>query len=170
MPKPVVPAKMAARSARPVRAPAPPLPLLADLDETHRQILQTLDQLRDLMLHIEVHGPDHAARARADAICRFFDSSARAHHQAEEDRVFPKLLASGTPELIQNVLRLQQDHGWLEQDWLELGSELRALAAGHVAYDHDLLRAAVPVFGELYREHIALEEDVVYPASRSRAN
>jgi len=29
-----------------------------------------------------------------------------------------------------------------------------------------MLQAAVPVFGELLREHIALEECVVYPAAR----
>jgi len=31
-----------------------------------------------------------------------------------------------------------------------------------------VLRSAVPVFADLYRDHIALEETVVYPASRKR--
>ncbi len=31
-----------------------------------------------------------------------------------------------------------------------------------------MLRQALPVFAELYREHIALEESLIYPAARQR--
>ena len=31
-----------------------------------------------------------------------------------------------------------------------------------------MLRAALPVFTELYREHIALEESLIYPEARRR--
>jgi hemerythrin-like domain-containing protein len=64
------------------------------------------------------------------------------------------------------VRRLQQDHGWLEEDWLELQPQLRAVVEGYAWYDLEFLRAAVPVFTELYRDHIALEENIVYPESR----
>jgi len=40
------------------------------------------------------------------------------------------------------------------------------VANGQSWYDIDVLRSAVPTFTELYRDHIALEESVVYPASR----
>ena len=42
------------------------------------------------------------------------------------------------------------------------------MAEGYAWYDPDYLRAAIPVFTELYREHIALEENIVYPESRRR--
>ena len=40
------------------------------------------------------------------------------------------------------------------------------MANGQSWYDIYVLRSGVRVFSELYRDHIALEETVVYPASR----
>ncbi len=156
------------RPERPARPAVPPLPLFEALDHTHRQVMQTLGALASLLDHLDAHGLDGSARTQAADICRFFDETARAHHQAEEQVVFPSLLASGDADLVQHVLRLQQDHGWLEEDWLELGPQLRAVAEGYNWYDPDVLRYAIPVFTELYRDHIALEETIVYPASRRR--
>jgi hemerythrin-like domain-containing protein len=117
---------------------------------------------------LDAQGVTAATRATADEICRFFDGSARAHHAAEETHVFPNLLDSGDKVLVQHVRRLQQDHGWLEEDWLELQPQLRAVVEGYNWFDLDFLRAAVPVFTDLYRDHVALEENVVYPESRRR--
>jgi hemerythrin-like domain-containing protein len=156
------------RPARPVRPGVPPLPSFEALDQTHRQVMQTLGELAKLLDHLDAHGMDEVARTRASDICRFFDETARSHHVAEEQVVFPSLLADGDSELVQHVRRLQQDHGWLEEDWLELGPQLRAVAEGYNWYDLDVLRHAIPVFTALYRDHIALEETIVYPASRRR--
>ena len=154
------------RPARQARPAAPPLPLLETLDQTHRQILHRLDQLALLLGALEAAAVDEPARALATDICQFFDASARPHHAAEEALVFPGLLASGDAALVQHVQRLQQDHGWLEEDWLELSPQLRAVGEGQNWYDLDAFRAATVVFTALYREHIALEESIVYPASR----
>jgi hemerythrin-like domain-containing protein len=155
-------------TTRPARAAVPPLPSFDQLDDTHRRVMQTLAQLTLLLDEIERPGGDGAARQLAGEICDFFDDTARAHHAAEEQLVFPTLLASGDAELVQHVRRLQQDHGWLEEDWLELAPQLRAVAENQNWVDIDFLRAATLTFTELYREHIALEETVVYPASRRR--
>ena len=69
--------------------------------------------------------------------------------------------------LVQHVHRLQQDHGRIEEDWRELAPQVEAIAAGYDWYDPAMLQAAVPVFAELCREHIALEECVVYPAAQN---
>ncbi len=156
------------RPARPARAAAPPLPSFEALDQTHRQVMLTLAQLATLGQHLEAEGVDDAARQLAAEICAFFDGSARAHHAAEEQFVFPALLSGSDTTLIQHVHRLQQDHGWLEEDWLELQPQLKAVSEGYSWYDIDALRAAIPIFTELYRDHIALEEDIVYPESRRR--
>jgi hemerythrin-like domain-containing protein len=132
-------------------------------------MLQMLVQLSMLAEKLEVRGTDEGMRKLARDICRFFDDTARPHHAAEEQLVFPDLLASGDAELVHHVERLQQDHGWLEEDWLELSPHLQAIAGGQNWYDLDLLRSAIPVFSELYHEHIALEETIVYPASRRRS-
>ncbi len=153
---------------RPVRAPAPSLPDFDRLDATHRQMMLTLEQLRLLIDQLEDQGLNEQTRSLATEICEFFDDSARSHHAAEEQVVFPPLLASGDAALAHHVRRLQQDHGWLEEDWLELRPQLRAVVEGYSGFDLAYLRAAIPVFTELYREHIALEEDIVYPASRQQ--
>jgi hemerythrin-like domain-containing protein len=154
------------RPARP-RRPAVSVPdAFQALDQTHRQVLENLEQLALLAQRLDQEGIDDTARQLANHIHGFFEDTARAHHAAEEQTVFPPLLAGTDAELIQHVQRLQQDHGWIEEDWLDLGPQLQAIAEGQSWYDLDFLRAAIPVFTELYREHIALEETIVYPASR----
>jgi hemerythrin-like domain-containing protein len=153
---------------RPARAAVPVPPDFEMLDATHREVMATLLRLQQWIDQLDADGISAANRATADEICRFFDGSARAHHAAEETHVFPDLLGSGDAKLVQHVRRLQQDHGWLEEDWLELQPQLRAVVEGYNWYDPEFLRAAVPVFTELYRDHIALEENIVYPESRRR--
>ncbi len=138
------------------------------LDVCHRQTIFTLGKLAALVSALKSRGPDAEARALAADIVRFFSTTSRDHHEDEERHVFPKLLASGKPELVQAVQTLQQDHGWLEEDWLELSPHLEAVAAGQSWYDHDLLREGVDVFIALSHEHIALEESLIYPEARMR--
>lgn len=153
---------------RPARAPVTALDTFEMLDATHREVMHVLERLRQWVQQLEDEGLSPATRATADEICRFFDGTARAHHAAEERFVFPSLLDSGDAALVQHVQRLQQDHGWLEEDWLELQPQLRSVVEGYTGFDVDFLRAAVPVFTELYRDHISLEETIVYPESRRR--
>ena len=158
----------ASLSQRAARAPVAALDSFDMLDATHREVMHMLERLRQWVEQLEEEGISTATRATADEICRFFDGTARAHHAAEERFVFPSLLDSDDAVLVQHVQRLQQDHGWLEEDWLELQPQMRSVVEGYVGFDADFLRAAVPVFTELYRDHISLEETVVYPESRRR--
>lgn len=155
-----------AKTPRPARAAVPAMPELDALDRTHRQVMVVLGELAQLVEHLDRSGVDVHARKMAQDICKFFSGSARQHHADEERVVFPTLLRSPDAALIQHVLRLQQDHGWLEEDWLELEPQLQAVAEGYSWYDLDTLRAALPVFEQLYREHIALEESLIYPEAR----
>jgi hemerythrin-like domain-containing protein len=153
---------------RPARSAAPALQPLDKLDRTHRKMVEVLVNLTALVDHLQDHGVDDAARQSAKAICKFFSDNARQHHADEETLVFPALIRKGDKVLIQHVLRLQQDHGWLEEDWLELAPQLQAVAQGYSWYELDSLRHAVGVFATLYHEHIALEESLVYPEARAR--
>ena len=137
------------------------------LDVCHRQTLFTLGKLAALVARLNRNGPDAEARTMAAEIVRFFSTTARPHHEDEERHVFPKLLACGDPQIVQAVLRLRQDHGWLEVDWMELEPLLDAVAAGR-ACDLDTLREGAKVFTALSHDHIALEESCIYPQARAR--
>jgi hemerythrin-like domain-containing protein len=138
------------------------------LDDTHRQMLLQLDTLAALVKHLDSKGDDEQARAMASQVVKFFSSTARQHHEDEERHVFPKLVASSDPEMVQAVLRLQQDHHWLEEDWMELSAHLEALAAGHTWWDAALLREGSEIFIALLQDHMALEESYIYPEARAR--
>jgi len=138
------------------------------LDACHQQILVTLNKLDSLVLRLASCGPDSEARAMATDIVDFFSSTARLHHEDEERHVFPKLVTSGEPEIVQAVLRLQQDHEWLHEDWMELWPQLDAVASGQSWYDLDVLREGVEIFTALLHDHIALEESCIYPQARAR--
>jgi len=153
---------------RPVAAAMPPADPFVALDHTHLEVMSHLRTLQRLPAHLQACGIDAQARDMAGDICAFFGNVAKRHHIDEEREVFPTLLRSSDAELIQQVHRLQQDHGWLEQDWLELSAPLQAVAAGYVGYEIDALREGIAVFVALYHEHIALEESLIYPEARRR--
>lgn len=161
-----MPADRVRPDARPARPAVPAPPGFAALDRTHREIQVMLGRFAELLDHVDDNGPDEAARVSAAEIRAFFDGHARQHHADEEAQVFPALLNSGNAELVHHVKRLQQDHGWLEEDWLALSPQIEAIAQGYNWYDLPMLRHALPVFAALYAEHIVLEETVVYPAAK----
>ncbi len=157
-----------ARKARPQRPAAPPLPSFEALDETHRSILRVLADLERLVGLLAHPGHEAEAALLAHHACTFFNTTARLHHEAEETFVFPRLLLGADAALLAHVKRLQQDHNWIEEDWLELDPHLQAVARGYHEQHHLFLRDALPEFTALYHEHIALEEDTVYPEARRR--
>jgi len=140
----------------------------AVLDDCHQRTLCMLDLLDELVTQVEREGVDEQARATAAEIVEFFSNTARTHHQDEERHVFPPLLASGDAQLVQDVLRLQQDHRWMDVDWHELEPLLTAVAAGQSGYDLDALREGTAIFRELSHDHIVLEETCIYPQARGR--
>jgi hemerythrin-like domain-containing protein len=137
------------------------------LDECHRQTLAAIDKLEAIVDRIEA-GADPSTRELASDVVRHFTMTARQHHEDEERHVFPKLLAGADADTEQNILRLQQDHHWLEEDWRELEPHLDAIARGQNWYDVAFLRDGVTVFAALSRDHIELEESFLYPEARAR--
>jgi hemerythrin-like domain-containing protein len=137
------------------------------LDACHRQTVFTLGKLSALISRLSTVGPDAEARAMAAEIVRHFSTTARRHHEDEERHVFPKMATSSDPAIVQAVLRLQQDHDWLEEDWMELSPHVDAVACGHAGYDLDVMREAAAVFTALSHDHIALEESLIYPRARA---
>lgn len=138
------------------------------LDSCHQQMLQHLNDLAALAQHIESQGTDDAARHRAGTIEAFFSNTARQHHADEEKLIFPSLLTSSSADLVAAIRTLQQDHGWIEENWNELAPELRAIASGNAWIDPAEFQHNVEVFLTLCQEHISLEETLVYPAAKAQ--
>ncbi|WP_428422138.1 hemerythrin domain-containing protein [Methylibium sp.] len=155
------------KTARPAPRSAPE-DGFAVLDACHRSTLTVVGALEELVATIDRDGITPAAQVSAAAIANFLSTTARAHHEDEELHVFPALLGSADAELVQTVLRLQQDHGWLEEDWLELEPHVQAIATGYGCCDLDTLRLGTTVFAALYRDHIDLEESIAYPQARAQ--
>ena len=107
-------------------------------------------------------------QAQAAAVEAFFSGTSRQHHADEEATVFPPLLASTDADLVAAVCSLQQDHGWIEENWIDLAPQLRAIAQGHHWVDLSEFRHAAQVFVDLCEGHIALDESLVYPAAKAR--
>jgi hemerythrin-like domain-containing protein len=138
------------------------------LDACHRQTLVTLDMLDALVSRLQSDGPDDQARVMAKEIVHFFSTTARQHHEDEERHIFPAMLTSTDPDIVQTVQRLQQDHRWLEEDWIELGPQIDAVAGGQSWVDLDIVREWVTVFSALSHDHVELEESCIYPQARAR--
>ncbi len=156
-------------SARPpfaARTNSPRLPEFEVMDQAHKAVLVMLDAFQQLVTRLNDQGLDGPARQSARDILAFFNGPGRSHHADEETHVFPGLLAGSDQDLVHDVRRLQQDHGWLEEDWDELRPHVLAIADGYNGYDLPLLTAALPIFRALYLEHIHLEESRVYPAAK----
>lgn len=138
------------------------------LDACHRDIARHLAALSALARHIDESGIDDKARQQSATIEAFFSGTSRQHHRDEEQGVFPALLNGGNAELAQTVRTLQQDHGWIEENWIELAPRLRAIASGNGWTDPVEFQNYVEVFTELLQGHIALEESLIYPESKAR--
>ncbi|MEO8921775.1 MAG: hemerythrin domain-containing protein [Caldimonas sp.] len=151
-------------------SPDPATPVLGDgfdaLDLCHQETLVALGRLAGLVARLTKIGPDEEAQLLAKQVVEHFSGTAREHHRDEEHHVFPRLVSGGDAEMVQAVLRLRQDHGWLEEDWLELSPHLDAVASGQAWYDVDVLREGAEIFIALSHDHIALEESLIYPQAR----
>lgn len=138
------------------------------LDECHRQTLVAIANLETIVSRLDAGSVDAQTRALAADVVRHFSTTARQHHEDEELHVFPKLATNGDAAMKQAILRLQEDHHWIEEDWMELQPHLDAVACGQTWYDVALLREGAEIFAALSRDHIALEESCLYPEARAR--
>jgi len=138
------------------------------MEDCHRQIQSHLTELARLMEAMETSSLDAEGQKRIGAIEAFFSSTARQHHALEERYFFPPLLAGLDLDLVAKVRSLQQDHGWIEENWIELSPQLSAVASGNNWFDLAELKHGVEVFAELCRTHLAVEDTLVYPMTRAR--
>lgn len=138
------------------------------LDACHAQMHTHLAELAALIELLDASSDSVHCRQSAKTIEAFFSLTSREHHAEEERNIFPGLLQSERPELVQAVRTLQQDHGWIEQNWLELAPMLRAIAAGEDWVDMAEMKHNAEVFLSLCHDHIVIEETLIYPQARKQ--
>ena len=144
-----------------------PLGLLSDC---HRRIEHFLDTL--IAVHTKARGESLSAgdRSALEGALQYFKSAAPRHTADEEESLFPRLRESGDPAAIQALSvidRLEHDHDEanahheavdaLVRQWLKAGS----LAAAESAELGERLSA----LRTLYRRHIAVEDQELFPAA-----
>ena len=137
---------------------------LAMLSACHYCIEHQCATLRRLIAHLPTHGADTEARTAANAVMRYFDTSAKQHHIDEEIDLFPALIESmaGSDAVCLRGMtdRLTADHRELDAHWQRLRIGLERVVAG----DSVSLRAAdVEALVSLYEQHINSEERELLP-------
>jgi pyridoxamine 5'-phosphate oxidase len=140
-----------------------PLEMLAACHERIEAQLATLERLGP---HLEKHGCDTEAKAAAQAVLRYFDTSGRLHHQDEDDDLFPLLRGragvAGRPEVAAAIDELEREHETMDGQWNRLREHLLAIAAGEAR----LPAEDVARFAWLYRRHMDREATAVLPFAR----
>lgn len=141
-----------------------PLEMLA---ACHLRVQDQCTTLMRLVPHIAAQGSDRPAQEAATAVMRYFDTSARHHHEDEEQDLFPALIESmaGSDAVCLRELTaaLIADHRELEARWKALRDVLAQVAAGQTA---PLAQDDVSSFTGLYARHIAREEAELLPMAR----
>jgi hemerythrin-like domain-containing protein len=134
------------------------------LSACHGRVESQCQTLLRLVPHVAANGPDQAAREAAQNVMRYFDTSAKHHHADEEEDLFPALLRAA-PEAELARLRelidaLLAQHRELELAWGQVRWKLEGIWLG---MKPDLGLDEVERMVELYRAHIAREEEALLP-------
>jgi hemerythrin-like domain-containing protein len=131
----------------------------------HQRVARMLDLLARLGMHLPAKGSDDAARQAARDVMRYFDLAGPAHHEDEERHVFPALDAVPDPAMQALVARLRHEHLAMAALWQAVRADLARVECG--AWQADPASAARwDAFAALYRQHIAAEESLAYPAAQ----
>jgi len=134
------------------------------LSACHGRIEDQCATLRRLQAHLPGHGSDEQARVAAAGLLRYFDVSARQHHDDEERDLFPALLesvAGSDPVCLRELTgQLAAEHRELEARWRRLRAVLERVVEGAPA---TLAVAEIDAFAGLYARHIEREEHELLP-------
>ena len=134
------------------------------LSACHGRVESQCQTMLRLVPHFAANGPDQAAREAAQNIMRYFDTSAKHHHADEEEDLFPALLRAAQggelARLHELIDALLAQHRQLEQAWIEIRWKLEGIWLG---MKPDVGLEQVERMVDLYRQHIAREEDELLP-------
>jgi hemerythrin-like domain-containing protein len=129
------------------------------LEACHQKMLEHCDLLERLIQHINEQGVDMEASGAAGRVFRYFNTSAKLHHQDEEQDLFP-LLSRQTIKIAELIHGLRQDHQRMNELWSQLAPGLKR---PQELEGNEALQDLAREFIGLYREHIRRENKEFIP-------
>jgi hemerythrin-like domain-containing protein len=137
------------------------------LTACHRRIERFLAVLTDITTRLNGTAlPENERRAMENALTYFRDAAP--HHTADEESGLFPTLEQTCAEAVSDLLALERDHRRAEElhsaadrigmTWIQRGT----LDTSEIAE----LQAALTELSSLYREHIRIEEERVFPRAR----
>lgn len=139
------------------------------LSDCHRRIEMFLGSLQSIAPFL-ADSPVTEVRAALETSLRYFRNAAPKHNADEEESLFPRLRQNADPRaqsVLSKLAALEEEHRWaapLHEEIDRLGSKY--LSSGPLsAAEADVFRSAVERLASMYREHIALEDEVVFPCA-----
>lgn len=153
-----------------IRSPVAKSPddIFQTFDGCHREILAHLAKLVEIVSQLQLAPPNDGIRTKACEVIAFFSGPAREHNYDEERHVFPTLVTCDDLEVKRAAESLCEDHAWIEFCWLDIEQQLAAVGEGLSSYDLRQLGSSVEAFVTVTRDHMALEESLLYPELRRR--
>ena len=150
----------------PVHSFSDPTELLSDC---HRRIEMFLGALQSAVPFL-VESPNVETRASLATALHYFREAAPKHNADEEESLFPRLRQAADPRaqaVLDKLAALEDEHRWaapLHQQIDQLGTKF--LTSGRLAPEEvEAFRSAVAGLVSMYRSHIALEDEVVFPCA-----
>ena len=117
----------------------------------HDRILAHCDLLEALL--------DQPEQETAGKVHRYFNTSARLHHQDEEEDLFPRINRQSL-KLAELVHNLKREHQELDRLWGRIAADLKSLPKEGFS---DEFRQEAREFCRLNREHVATENARLLP-------
>lgn len=114
--------------------------------------------------------PGDETRTPLNSALRYFREAAPKHNVDEEESLFPRLRQTEDPRAqsaLNKLTALEDEHRWatpLHEDIDQLGKRYlseRQLSAAEIA----AFRSAIDRLASMYRQHIAIEDDLIFPCA-----
>lgn len=135
------------------------------LKDCHRRVEHFLDILCRVVSEAPGRALNSGEQSAIDAALHYFSESGPRHNMDEEESLFPRLRSLNAAAVLADVRRLESEHhhaatlhdqtAQLYTSWIVDGF-LNAEATAR-------LQAITRNLRDLYREHIQIEEEVVFP-------
>lgn len=137
------------------------------LSDCHRRIERFLDVLVEVVRRAQGRGPDAGEQSAIESALRYFRQSGPRHNMDEEESLFPRLKDLGAAAVLHEMDRLLSDHAEAAPLHEEVDALYTRWIADGVLSEADAVRLAAITarLQQLYRDHIRVEEELVFPCA-----